>query len=174
MPELQAINLRTIEPRAPGKGVNEIYLRAMHPDDLPQVAAIEAHSQLEPWPQPSFRAELENFRVSKPLVAVREHEIVGYIVPWFIEGEAQIATIAVKASYRRQGVGRLMLLHVLESALRHRCRLVFLEVRKSNLAARRLYEDLGFVVEGFRSRYYRRGMEDAILMKKELDSKSNS
>jgi ribosomal-protein-alanine N-acetyltransferase len=156
------------------RGVDEILLRAMHPDDLHQVVAIEAQSQLDPWPPPSFRAELENSSVSRPLVAVRKNEIVGYIVPWFIEDEVQIATIAVKESCRRQGLGRFLLSHVLESALRRRCRLVFLEVRKSNLAARRLYESLGFVVDGLRSRYYSRGLEDAILMKKEMDPKSNS
>src|SRR5262245_49186075 len=141
-----------------------IALRAMRLDDLPQVTAIEAQSQLDPWPQQSFRAELENPRVAQPLVAVRKNEIVGYVVPWFIEDEMQISTLDVKENYRRQGLARLMLSHVLRMALQRRCRQVFLEVRKSNLAARRLYEGLGFVMDGLRPRYYSCGQEDAILM----------
>ncbi|MGH7496787.1 MAG: ribosomal protein S18-alanine N-acetyltransferase [bacterium] len=171
--DLQSNNSETVEHLVTHGGTEKILLRAMHPDDLPHVTAIEAQSQLDPWSQTSFRAELENSRVSQPLVAVRENEIVGYIVCWFIADEAQVATIAVKESHRRRGLGRFMLSHALQLALRHRCRRVFLEVRKSNLAARRLYESLGFVVDGLRPRYYLPGQEDAILMKKELVSESN-
>jgi ribosomal-protein-alanine N-acetyltransferase len=152
----------------------ELLLRRMELDDLPQVVAIEAQSQPDPWPQQSFRAELENSRVSLPLVVVRKNEIVGYVVPWFIEDEVQIATLAVKENHRRRGVGHFMLSHVLQLARQRFCCLVYLEVRESNLAARRLYEGLGFVVDGLRAQYYRRDREDAILMKKELVSKSNS
>ena len=101
----QGSNLETAVDLARLGDTEEILLRAMRPDDLPQVALLEAQSQLDPWPQPSFRAELENSRVSQPLVAVRDDEIVGYIVPWFIEDEAQIATIAVKENHPRRGLG---------------------------------------------------------------------
>jgi len=140
----------------------------MSMDDLPQVAAIEAQSQRDPWPQQSFQAEVENARVAQPLVAVRKHEIVGYIVPWFIEDEMQVANIAVKEGFRQQGVGRMLLSHVLHLARQQGCRWAYLEVRESNAAARRLYGCLGFVATGLRPRYYGHGAEDAILMKKEL------
>lgn len=152
----------------------EWVLRAMRWEDLPQVVAIEAHSQRDPWPQQSFRAELDNHGVSQPLVAVRKNEVAGYIVPWFIADEVQIANIAVKENFRRRGLGRAMLSWVLHLALARYCRKVCLEVRRSNVAARRLYENLGFVVEGIRRNYYGREREDAILMKKELVPKSNA
>ncbi len=149
------------------------FLRAMQMEDLPQVAALETQSQRDPWPQQSFRAELENPRVSRPMVMVRKTEIAGFIVPWFIEDEVQIANIAVKANYRRQGLGSVMLSQIIHWAQRCQCRAAFLEVRRSNLAARRLYENLGFVEDGCRRQYYGREQEDAILMRKNLAPEHN-
>ncbi len=147
---------------------DDFFLRAMCPEDLPQVVALETHSQRDPWAQQSFLSEFDNPRVSQPLVALLKNEVVGYIVPWFITDEVQIANLAVKENYRQQGLGRFMLSQVLHLAQKRQCRSAFLEVRKSNQAARRLYESLGFIVEGLRPHYYGRGQEDAILMKKNL------
>ncbi len=145
-----------------------ITLRAMLLEDLPQVVAIEAQSHLEPWTQQAFRAELETSLVAQPLVALRKDEIIGYVVPWFVADELQIANLTVKENFRQLGVGRLMLAHVLEMAEARNCRNAYLEVRDSNVAARALYESLGFVVEGVRPKYYGRAQEDAVLMKKDL------
>ena len=158
---------------AAAKSPDDILVRAMGTDDLPHVAAIEAQSQRDPWPQPSFQAELENPEVSLPLVAVRKKEIVGYVVPWFVADEVQIANIGVKEEHRRQGLGRFLLSLVLQRAEQRRCRVVFLEVRRSNLPARRLYESLGFVEDGFRRHYYGRDREDAIVMKRNLGPEHN-
>lgn len=146
----------------------EFKLRPMQLDDVPQIVAIEAQSQLEPWTQQAFRAELEGSLVAQPFVALREEEVVGYIVPWFVVDELQIANITVKENYRRRGVGRMLLAHALKLAEERRSRIAYLEVRDSNSAARALYASMGFMVEGTRPKYYGRGQEDAILMKKEL------
>ncbi|NUO80001.1 ribosomal protein S18-alanine N-acetyltransferase [candidate division KSB1 bacterium] len=145
-----------------------IHLRAMQLEDLPQIVAIEAQSHLEPWTQHAFRAEMETSLVAQPFVALRQDEIVGYIVPWFVADELQIANITVKESFRQLGVGRLLLAHALELAQQRHCRVAYLEVRDSNAAARALYASMGFVVEGVRPKYYGRAQEDAILMKKDL------
>ena len=145
-----------------------ITLRAMSLEDLPQVVALEAQSHLEPWTQHAFRAELETSLVAQPLVALFNEEIVGYVVPWFVADELQIANLTVKESFRQKGLGRMLLAHTLARAEQRRCRIAYLEVRDSNVAARRLYASMGFVVEGVRPKYYGRGQEDAVLMKKEL------
>ena len=146
----------------------EINLRPMRLEDLPQIVAIEAQSHLEPWTQQAFRAELEGSLVAQPFVALRNEEIVGYVVPWFVVDEVQIANITVKENFRQRGLGRMLLEHVLTLAAERRSRVVYLEVRDSNTAARALYESIGFVMEGMRPKYYGRGQEDAVLMKKEL------
>ena len=77
---------------------------------------------------------------------------------------AEMVDLRVLASERRQGLGRQLLWASL-TALGD-VGAVELEVRSSNVAARALYESLGFSETGSRSNYYATpdGREDAILM----------
>lgn len=150
----------------------DVILRRMRQDDLSQVAAIAAHSYAEPWPQESFRVEL-NSEVSHPVVAERAGEIVGFIVAWMVTDEVEIANLTVKETFRRRGLGRMLLTHVLALAQARQCATAYLEVRRSNWAARRLYESMGFNDHGLRSRYYGRTGEDAIVMQKKLTTASS-
>ncbi|KAA0224212.1 ribosomal protein S18-alanine N-acetyltransferase [bacterium] len=150
----------------------EVIIRRMRQDDLSQVAAIAAHSYAEPWPQESFRVEL-NSEVSQPVVAERAGEIVGFIVAWIVTDEIEIANLTVKETFRRRGLGRMLLTHVLALAQARQCATAYLEVRRSNWAARRLYESMGFNDHSLRSRYYGRTGEDAIVMQKKLTTASS-
>ena len=77
---------------------------------------------------------------------------------------AEMVDLRVMASERRRGLGRQLLWSSL-TALGD-VGAVELEVRSSNVAARALYESLGFSETGSRSNYYATldGREDAILM----------
>ena len=90
--------------------------------------------------------------------------IIGLAGLWIMAGEAHLTTIGVREAYRRQGIGELLMLAIIELALRHNARLVTLEVRLSNLAAQRLYEKHGFSRVGLRRGYYTDNREDAIVM----------
>ena len=68
---------------------------------------------------------------------------------------------------RGKGIGRALLLE-LENILSEKSDAVFLEVRRSNVSARRLYESCGFSAIGERRNYYKLPTEDAILYKKDL------
>lgn len=151
----------------------DVILRRMRHEDLPQVAAIATQSYAEPWPQESFRIELDS-AVSHPIVAERAGEIIGFIVAWIVLDEVEIANLTVKETFRQRGLGRMLLTHVLALARSIKCACAYLEVRQSNVAARRLYESLGFTDHGLRSRYYGRSGEDAILMQKKLTAVSSS
>lgn len=151
---------------------SEVIIRRMRHDDLSQVAAIAAHSYAEPWPQESFRVELAS-EVSQPIVAERAGEIIGFIVAWMITDEVEIANLTVKETFRQRGLGRMLLTHVLALAQAKQCATAYLEVRRSNGAARRLYESMGFNTHSLRSRYYGRTGEDAIVMQKKLTAASS-
>jgi ribosomal-protein-alanine N-acetyltransferase len=75
------------------------------------------------------------------------------------EGEYEILNLAVDPAARRQGVGR----RLVEAAIALGGRW-FLEVRESNIAARRLYDECGFRPAGRRPRYYSNPPEDAIVL----------
>ena len=72
--------------------------------------------------------------------------------------------MAVAPAYRRQGVAGTMLTQLLEQGKHRGIESFFLEVRRSNLSARRLYEKLGFCGDGIRKNFYEKPREDAVIM----------
>jgi ribosomal-protein-alanine N-acetyltransferase len=92
------------------------------------------------------------------------HYIVGFASMWIIADEAHVTNIAVREPCRRQGIGELMLLSVIDKARENKANIVTLEVRASNTAAQLLYQKYGFNQVGLRRGYYLDNKEDAILM----------
>lgn len=78
--------------------------------------------------------------------------------------EAEIQSLAVAPSMRRQGLGALLLQATLTAALERKAAQVHLEVRESNAAARAFYRRHGFEETGRRRLYYRDPDEAAVLM----------
>ncbi len=136
----------------------------MRIEDLVVVHAIERASFAAPWPANAYRSELETNRLAHYLVARADDEIVGYGGMWLMVDEAHITTFAIHPSWRRRRIGERLLLAFLDLAIDRRAREATLEVRLSNLAARRLYEKYGFKPVGLRPRYYSDDGEDALIM----------
>ena len=122
--------------------------------DLEAVQDIERASFSTPWPPQAYRQELETNRLAHYLVAVLGGEIVAYGGIWLMVDEAHVTTFAVHPQYRRRRIGERLLLAMLDLSLDRHAREATLEVRLSNLAARRLYEKYGFRPVGIRPRYY--------------------
>ena len=94
----------------------------------------------------------------------RQELVVGFVGIWLLVDEAHIVTIAVRDSHRRRGVGELLLIAAIETALRERQPVVTLECRVSNAAALRLYRKYGFEQVGLRPRYYSDNHEDGYIL----------
>jgi ribosomal-protein-alanine N-acetyltransferase len=94
----------------------------------------------------------------------RDELIVGFIGVWLLIDEAHIVTIAVRDSYRGRGVGELLLIAAIETALKEQQTVVSLECRVSNEVALSLYEKYGFERVGLRPRYYSDDHEDAYVL----------
>lgn len=133
-------------------------------EDLPKVHAIERASFSTPWPADAYRSELQTNRLATYLVARAGDEVVAFAGIWLMVDEAHITTFAVDPAWRRRGIGERLLLAVLETAIGRQAREATLEVRLSNVAARRLYEKYGFRPVGLRPRYYTDNGEDALIM----------
>jgi [ribosomal protein S18]-alanine N-acetyltransferase len=137
----------------------------MKREDIDQVLDIEEASFVRPWTRSGFEAELEkDFGLA--LVAESGDRVVGYGICWMIGDEIHIANLAVHPDWRRRTVGRSLLKFMLDK--RTGMRIAALEVRRSNLDARKLYGDFGFNEIGVRKRYYIEENEDAIVMQKQL------
>ncbi|HET7828357.1 MAG TPA: ribosomal protein S18-alanine N-acetyltransferase [Candidatus Limnocylindrales bacterium] len=132
--------------------------------DLPAVQLIERASFTTPWPPQAYRQELESNRLASYLVGEIGEEIVAYGGVWLMVDEAHVTTFAVHPRYRRRGIGERLLLSLLDLSIARRAREATLEVRLSNLGARRLYEKYGFRPVGIRPRYYSDNQEDALIM----------
>jgi ribosomal-protein-alanine N-acetyltransferase len=131
----------------------------------------ELESQLfdgdDPWPARAFVAELEA-KHNHYVAARADDKLVGYggiarlgrKRPY----EYEIHTVGVDAAYQGQGIGRQLLIELLEYA---NGGTVFLEVRTDNEPAIALYESADFVRVGLRRRYYRASGADAYTMRRD-------
>ncbi len=93
--------------------------------------------------------------------------VVGFVGMWIMADEAHITNIAVRQPYRRQGIGELLLISIIDVATELNARMITLEVRASNTDAQSLYHKYGFTRVGIRRGYYSDNYEDGILMSTE-------
>jgi len=135
--------------------------------DLDEVMAIEQASFAYPWSSRFFHQEFE-VECARSILAEMNGKIVGYVLFWLLPESVDIHNLAVRGEHRRRGVGRILLHKVIVEALRQSSARVTLEVRKSNLAAQKLYESAGFVATGVRKGYYSDDGEDALTMALDL------
>lgn len=141
-----------------------VALRDLVPEDLSQVLDIEQASFSTPWRRNTFEGLLR--RSDADLIgATVEGALVGYAITWTILDQAELGNVAVTPAARRRGVGRMLVEAALRRVRRRGARECFLEVRESNVGARRLYEELGFSAIGRRRRYYASPVEDALVMR---------
>jgi ribosomal-protein-alanine N-acetyltransferase len=143
-------------------------IRRMRVEDVEVVHRIDMQSFSLPWPENAFRYEVTENANARLWVAevpaLTGKQVIGMICIWLVLDEAHIATIAVDPDYRRKGIGEGLLLHGLRQTRQEGAVLAYLEVRRSNVAAQKMYKKYGFEVAGMRTHYYADNQEDAILM----------
>ena len=116
-----------------------------------------------PWTIGMFENELKS-PLAKYFVAIEDDKVIGYAGMWQIIDEGHITNIAVKKEYRNQKIGSKLLEKLLEVADQYPLRMLTLEVRESNEAAKHLYAKHGFQKVGIRKKYYVDNQEDALIM----------
>ena len=135
---------------------------------IDEVLAIEEASFTNPWTREMYRSELQNTGVSFCFLARDDTgRTAGFCSFWRVLDELHINNLAVRPDARRAGVGSALLAFVLEEGVRLGAQRATLEVRRSNDAARCLYERFGFTVAGVRRAYYTRPVEDALVLWRE-------
>jgi len=150
------------DPLSPCAEPTEVVLRPAMDADLPALVAIEEASFPSPWSEKLLGGELRQPDASY-LVAVIGDEVAGFVGAWHVLDEAHICTLAVAPAFRGRGLGEVLVLAVLEQAVRRGGTMAHLEYRTGNEPAARLYEKLGFSRVGIRRGYYSDTGEDAVL-----------
>lgn len=144
-------------------------IRPMSAGDIDAVMVLEHASFPEPWPRSLYEREIKNDRYSRYLIVepIRPTPSLPTLLAqggyWLMVEEAHIVTIAVDPAWRGHGLGKWLLLTLMDDARQRGAESVTLEVRPSNQSARALYEHVGFVQTGQRKRYYPNG-EDALIL----------
>lgn len=141
----------------------EIVIKPLTEEYVDAVCELEKEAFSMPWHKESFMEMIFN-KDAKYLVAICDGKVVGSCGMRNIVGEGDISNVVTDQAYRRQGVGRKMLEELLKEGIEMGIEAFTLEVRKSNEAAIRLYEQLGFVTEGIRKNFYEKPREDALIM----------
>lgn len=148
-------------------------VREMNFDDLNCVIAIENNSYQYPWSEKIFRDCLTS--EYSCLVAEIDDHLVAYCIISTAAGEGHILNVCVCPSYRNQKIAQRLIEFIIINLVDKPVELLFLEVRVSNLAAQKLYKNLGFERVGQRVKYYPAswGREDAYIFMLKLGSNKN-
>lgn len=152
-------------------GAPALVVRRMRWWDVAAVAALEgplfgAHA----WSAAQVWSELARVPESRwYVVALRGEQLVGYAGLFAVPPEADIQTVAVAPQEQGRGTGGILVSALLRRSMQLGVTALRLEVRADNAPALRLYERLGFTVDGRRRDYYGRG-SDAMLMSRRVDT----
>jgi [ribosomal protein S18]-alanine N-acetyltransferase len=147
----------------------EVFLTPMKLAEIEEVSILEKEAFSLPWSKDDFR-EIVLSQLYKGLILKGPlKQIMGYIVYYLAGDEGHVMNVVTSAKYRQMGVAQAMLDHVHNVFAAQGAKFSFLELRRSNYSAYRLYKKKGYVYVGLRKHYYADNMEDAILMRKVLD-----
>ena len=144
-------------------GSDTILIREMVAEDVTDILAIEGRSFICPWSGRLF-GETIAFPLARNFVMCSGPDLIGYVVCYFVAGEAHILNLAIAPEWRKQGCAAHLLGFLIEALTGENALAFFLEVRESNGAAIRLYQKFGFETIGRRKNYYTETGEDALVM----------
>ena len=149
-------------PGIPGSTI--INIRKANTGDIETIIKIEEQRFPHPWGKKFFSDEITHdisyFYVAEDIPA---SQLAGYIIFWIIAEEMELHKIAVSEAYQGRGIGKELMRFMLDTAAQKKVEKIFLEVRKSNTAAVRLYESFHFKLTGTRKNYYSDPEEDALI-----------
>lgn len=139
-------------------------VRPMRAGDIAAVMEVERRSFPAPWSPQVFLDELGRSHAHVDVLVTGEDWPVGFVNYWLVADEVHLLNLALGPEHRGRGLGTRLLAHVVAFARGHACRVVTLEVRRSNLTAQHLYRKAGFRAVSVRPAYYTDNHEDAIVM----------
>jgi ribosomal-protein-alanine N-acetyltransferase len=141
-------------------------IRSAKNSDIPAILEIERALFSDPWEEQLFNEAIKDHKDF--FVSIEQNKITGYIIFEKVLDEGHITNLAVSKEYQRKGLASELINKILDLARQQKIKQVFLEVRESNEAARKLYLKFGFLEIGKRKAYYNKTNENAIILKLDL------
>ena len=138
--------------------------RIQQQPDLAQAiyAVMAAVYPVSPWTLEQIQANMSQDQTWYAL-AYDGVEVIGFLAVQENLFEAEVLQIAVLPSYQGQGIASALFAQLPAD------KEIFLEVRKSNQRAQAFYKKEKMVIIAERKAYYHDPVEDAIIMKREVN-----
>ncbi|MEK4198259.1 ribosomal protein S18-alanine N-acetyltransferase [Cytobacillus sp. FSL K6-0265] len=143
---------------------SKLTFRLMTEDDIDEVLKVEEASFSSPWSREAFYNEMTMNQFSVYVVLEDGEELIGYGGAWVVTDEAHVTNVAILPRHRGKKLGEALMVQLMTVAKEMGALKMTLEVRVSNMVARRLYSKLGFQEGGIRKNYYSDNHEDALVM----------
>ncbi len=140
-------------------------IRSAALNDVPAILAIEQQAPgAAHWTAGQYNKLVDSGVVLVAEEAAEEAgQLCGFVCAKGVAGEWEIENVVVAAAFLRRGIANELVRELIQRAGNEAAPAILLEVRESNLPARRLYEKHGFRQVGRRRMYYSDPAEDAIL-----------
>jgi ribosomal-protein-alanine N-acetyltransferase len=149
---------------------SQINIRNIGVKDLSNVMEVERLCYPIPWSESVFKDSVTGS--NECWLFEYQGVLCGHAVVSNILDEVHLLNICIAPRFNRKGLGRVLLKHLISTAVERNASVFFLEVRVSNRSAIDLYFSEGFNEVGVRPNYYPSevgaGREDALLMTLEL------
>ena len=137
--------------------------------DLDAVLEIEDASFNNPTTRDWYEGELKRPEVCFIYVLrLSDLPVAAFCAFWLVADQAHINNLAVRPELRGRGLGTHLLESIVEEARHLGAASLTLEVRRSNIAAQRLYAKSGFHEAGVRKSYYTQPVEDALILRRKI------
>lgn len=151
------------------------YLREVRYIDIKQLIKIEkkVYNGEVPWGRTAFLSEMNGSIPVLYLVVEHEKECVAFLSARFENSDGHISNLIVDPEFQGKGLGLLLLTELKKMAIKQGYASLSLEVRVSNLDAKRIYRKFGFESKAIKKEYYYKDKEDALEMLYLFEDKKN-
>ena len=147
----------------------------LSPEEITEsVSAIENECFSVPWTKRSIKSQILTEGSVFLLVRADDGKAAGYICGQCVADECELYRIAVLPDYRRLGAADMLMSEFIAQCEKNGINSIFLEVRRDNEPAKRLYEKHGFTAVGLRKNYYTEPICDAIIYLRRVAADSSA
>ena len=152
--------------------MQRVEFRLVRPEETALIREIAALDRLsvgaDAWSEDTLSEECGRDGGFVLACLTANHELCGFAVFSAVLDEGCLNSIAVGERFRRQHIGERLISEMVEILRSRGVKMISLEVRESNAAARGLYEKSGFTCRGIRKNFYREPRENAAIYLMEI------
>jgi len=149
--------------------LTNLYLKPLTEKNLQEVVELDQQCLGGLWTLDNYQWEIEHSDSSIFCLSILPcnydvEKIIGIGCFWRILEEAHIIILGIHPDFQGQGLGKLLLFHLLKDAVKFNLERATLEVKATNHIALSLYQSFGFQIAGKRKNYYQDTGEDALIL----------